>query len=147
MYVCIYMYKCTYTCTLTGIISEALQTKSLAVLGDAYKGKIILFQNAEELAQALLNASKAEPSDWGGYSAPSVSALFEIDPVSGSGTVTIGYNKDVMKSARAVMSEILNATARMGNAEQFGDGLGCSYLFWRSPLYSNGISGYLYVYE
>jgi hypothetical protein len=103
-----------------------------------------MYKDAESLAAAMLSASKGNTTEWPGQDPPVLSALFEIDPVSGSGSLTIGYNKERLRSARAAVSEVINATVRLSSAaalrsDAFPDGLGCSYLFWRSPLYSNGL--------
>ena len=113
------------------------------MLGNAFQDKMIMYENGQELAAAMLSATKDEEAErkraWGGEPAPVISALFEVDPATGSGTVTLGYNKEKIRSARVLLTEVLNATARLSDGEAFPDGLGCSYLFWRSPLYSNGI--------
>lgn len=128
---------------LTDVISDDLKKNTLRVLGKALQDKVRMYKDAESLAAAMLSASRGNRTEWGGNDPPSVSALFEIHPLSGSGTLTLGYNKEQLGSARVVLSEILNATARLSSeslkSTAFADGLGCKYLFWRSPLYSNGI--------
>jgi len=113
------------------------------VLGKAFQDKMIIYDNAEKLAAAMLSASKDDEDElervWGGNPAPVLSALFEIDPASGSGSVILGYNRQKIRSARVLLSEVLNATARISDADAFPTGLGSAYLFWRSPLYSNGL--------
>jgi len=127
---------------LTDVISDDLKKNTLRVLGKALD-KVRMYKDAESLAAAMLSASRGNRTEWDGNDPPSVSALFEIHPLSGSGTLTLGYNKEQLGSARVVLSEILNATARLSSeslkSTAFADGLGCKYLFWRSPLYSNSI--------
>ena len=112
----------------TGFIPDEVRTKTLNVLGQGLQDKIIMYENAEKLADAVLSAAKdelsASPSDVG---VPVMSALFEIHPVFGSGAITLGYNKKKIRSARVLLSEVLNATARISNGKDFPHGLGCRY--------------------
>jgi ABC-type multidrug transport system ATPase subunit len=118
---------------MAGPVSDRVIAQSLSILGHEFKDRTVRFQDAAALNLAMLSSTA-------GNSSASISVLFEVDPLNGSGSVTFGYNKVTMKSARVLVAQALNATAYLARPNTFPTGIGFSYLLWRSPLYSNAIS-------
>jgi hypothetical protein len=85
---------------LTGEISEQVKSQTLGVLGKAFEEKMVMYKDSEALAEAMLKATNSDDAVWAGKPPPSLSALFEIDPLSGSGSVTLGYNKKHFRRCR-----------------------------------------------
>ena len=116
-----------------GPVSDAVVAQSLSLLGPGFKGRTARFEDAASLDLAMLAATA-------GNSSAAVAVLFEVDPLNGSGSVTFRYDKETMASARLLVAQALNATAYLADPGAFPKGIGCSYLIWKSPLYSNAIS-------
>ena len=116
-------------------VSQPVRAQCLKMLGSEFQSNnnIIEYPDEAALNKAMLLSSS-------GNASCSMSAFFEVDANTGSGNVTLGYNKREVASARVLVSQFLNATARLSSETAFPDGLGCSYKVWRSPAYSNGLS-------
>jgi hypothetical protein len=89
-----------------GPVSDAVVARSLALLGAGFQGRVERVADAAALGLAML-ASTA------GNTSAAMSVLFEVDPVSGSGSVTLGYHKERMRSARLLVAQVLERDKAM----------------------------------